>query len=61
MQKVIDNCELKHASLELIQTLFRQMYQYAEANNLCDKNYAQFVRIDQEETTNTAYHLLIPN
>ena len=49
MQKVIDNCELKHASLELIQTLFRQMYQYAEANNLCDKNYAQFVRIDQED------------
>ena len=48
-QKVIDNCELKHASLELIQTLFRQMYQYAEANNLCDKNYAQFVRIDQED------------
>ena len=49
MQKVIDNCALKHASLELIQTLFRQMYQYAEANNLCDKNYAQFVRIDQED------------
>ncbi len=49
MQKVIDNCELKHASLELILTLFRQMYQYAEANNLCDKNYAQFVRIDQED------------
>ena len=49
MQQVIDDCDLKYASLELIQTLFRQMYQYAEANNLCEKNYAQFVRIDQDD------------
>ena len=49
LQSVIDNCTLKHSSLELIVTLFHQMYKYAESNDLCDKDYSRFVMIDKEE------------
>ena len=46
LQHVIDNCTLKHSSLELIRNLFSQMYDFAGANDLADKNYAQFVKIN---------------
>ena len=49
LQEVIDNCPLKHASLELIITLYHQMYAYAGANNLVDKDYSKFVKINQED------------
>lgn len=49
LQEVLDNCELKYSSLELILTLFRQMYVFAEANNLSDKNYAKFISIDKDD------------
>lgn len=49
LQDVIDACELKHASIELIVVLYKQMYLYAEANNITDKNYAKFVRINKED------------
>lgn len=45
LQKVIDECPLKHSSLELIVILFHQMYAYAEANDLIDKDYSKFVKI----------------
>lgn len=49
LQEVVDNCKLKYASLELIVTLFKQMYRYAEPRNLCDKNYAEYVQIKIED------------
>lgn len=49
LQSVIDKCPLKHASLELIHVLFRQMYDYAIPNNICDRNYAQYVRIEKPD------------
>lgn len=49
LQGVVDNCKLKHSSLELIVTLFKQMYRYAEPRNLCDKNYAEYVQIKIED------------
>lgn len=49
LQAVIDDCPLKHASIELILTLFHQMYRYAMKNNLVDRNYSEFVEIYQEE------------
>lgn len=49
LQGVVDNCKLKYASLELIVTLFKQMYRYAEPRNLCDKNYAEYVQIKTED------------
>ena len=40
LQRVIDECSLKHASKELICSLFTQMYRYALANDITNKNYA---------------------
>lgn len=49
LQDVIDKCPLKHSSLELIRTLFKQMYDFAIKNDLCDKNYSDFVKINRPE------------
>lgn len=49
LQKVIDACPLKHSSLELIVSLFKQMYAYGEIYELCDKNYAAHVKINKPD------------
>lgn len=46
LQNVIDACTLKHASLELIVTLFKQMYKFARENDITDKDYSEFVKIN---------------
>lgn len=46
LQKVLDDCPLKHSSLELIVSLFHQMYQYAESSDLVEKDYSKFVKIN---------------
>ncbi len=46
LQNIIDNCTLKHASLELIVTLFKQMYKFARENDITDKDYSEFVKIN---------------
>lgn len=45
LQDVVDNCPLKHASKELIVSLFHQMYAYADMFDLCDKDYSTHIRI----------------
>lgn len=49
LQGVVDNCELSHASLELIVSLFHQMYSYAEIYELVDKDYSKHVKIKKED------------
>lgn len=49
LQAVVDNCNLKHSSLELIVSLLKQMYDYADIYELCDKNYAAHVKINRED------------
>ncbi|GFI44357.1 hypothetical protein IMSAGC018_02038 [Lachnospiraceae bacterium] len=49
LQEVVDNCQKKHSSLELIIVLFHQMYAYAEANDLVDKDYSKFVKINKTD------------
>lgn len=49
LQEVVDNCPKKHSSLELIIVLFHQMYAYAEANDLVDKDYSKFVKINKTD------------
>lgn len=49
LQKIIDDCPLKHSSLELITNLFRQMYAYAIKNNITDKDYAKYVTINIDD------------
>lgn len=46
LQEVVDECPLKHASLELIVSLFKGMYAFALQNDITDKNYAQYVTIN---------------
>lgn len=49
LQSVVDNCTLKHASLELIVSLFHQMYAYADIYELCDKDYSAHVKITKDD------------
>ncbi len=46
LQDVIDNCEKKHAAKEHIKNLFKQMWDYAYSHDLCDKQYADHLRIN---------------
>lgn len=49
LQSVVDNCPKKHSSLELIVSLFHQMYAYAEKYELCEKDYSVHVKIKRED------------
>ena len=49
LQNVIDTTKLKHSSLELIVSLYHQMYSYAIANNICQTDYSAFVKIKIED------------
>lgn len=49
LQAVIDNCPRKHATLELILSLFHQMYQYAIAYEIVDKDCSTALRINVPE------------
>ena len=49
LQAVLDGCTLKKASLELIVTLFRQMYKYAMPRELCEKDYSAYLRLPDAE------------
>lgn len=46
LQEIVDTCPLKHSSLELIVSLFKGMYAYAIQNDIVEKDYSQFVRIN---------------
>lgn len=46
LQSVIDNCPLKHSSLELIVCLFKGMYKFARENDIITKDYSEFVTIN---------------
>ena len=46
LQNIVDSCPLKHSILELIVTLFKQMYKFAKENDITDKDYSEFVRIN---------------
>lgn len=68
LQAVVDNCPLKHSSIELIIILYHQMYRYARKNNLCDKDYSEFVentKADDDEHgvpfTDQELHILWEN
>lgn len=48
-QKVLDDCPLKHASIELIQNLFKQLGKYALKYDIVEKDYAALTTINQED------------
>lgn len=47
-QKVVDDLPLKHASKELLVSLFKQMGKFALAHDIVIKDYAQFVSVNTE-------------
>ena len=49
LQKNLDACPLKYASLECILTLYRSMYSYALSHDLCTINYSASVKINIED------------
>lgn len=49
LQSVIDSCPLKHSSLELIVSLFHQMYAFAIREGVTDKDVSKYVRINISE------------
>lgn len=51
MQDVLDQCSLGYSSLCNLKKLFCQMYRYAMENDIVEKNYAQFVSIQQKDDT----------
>ncbi|MCH5272892.1 MAG: integrase [Lachnospiraceae bacterium] len=48
MQEVLDNCTLGYSSVCNLKKLFGQMYRFALENDIAEKDYAQFVTINQE-------------
>lgn len=49
LQDNLDACTLKHASLEHIKNLYRQMYKYADGQGWCDKDYSQYIKIKKAD------------
>lgn len=49
LQEVINKCELKHSSIELMMSLLHQMYKYALKYEIVDKDYSQFLYMPKEE------------
>ena len=47
MQKLLDDCPLKSASVENMLSLLRQMYKYAELRDMVDKDYSKFLKINR--------------
>ena len=49
LQKLLDECPLKKASLQTISLLLKQMWRYGELHELCDKNYASYIKIRKDD------------
>ena len=49
LQKVIDDCTLRYASLETIVSLYHQMYAFADREGLAEKDYSANVKINIED------------
>lgn len=45
LQAVIDGCGKNYPTLRKLRVLFNQLYKYAMENDLCDKDYSQYVDI----------------
>ena len=45
LQAVVDKCGKNYPTLRKLKVLFNQMYKYAQENDVCEKDYSQFVDI----------------
>jgi integrase len=51
MDKAISNCNLGHGSLRKMKILYQQLYEYAMANDIVNKDYSEYVKLG-ENTSN---------
>lgn len=47
LQQVVDTCEKNYPSLKKLKILFALLYKYALENDICNKDYSQYVDIHQ--------------
>ena len=52
LQKLIDNCGKHYPMLKKIKLLFSQMYEYAMKNDICNKDYSEFVDLAKHQSDN---------
>lgn len=52
LQEVIDHCDKNYPTLKKIKILFTALYKYALENDICSKNYAQYIDIYQYKDKN---------
>ncbi len=52
LQKLIDSCGKHYPMLKKIKLLFSQMYEYAMKNDICNKDYAEFVNVLKHQDDN---------
>lgn len=52
MQGVIDNCGKNYPTLRKLKALFSQLYKFAMQNDLCGKDYAKYIDINQYQDKN---------
>ncbi len=52
LQTIIDTCGKNYPSLVFLKTLFNQMYIYAIKNEICGKNYAEYVDVLKHKNKN---------
>ena len=49
LQKVVDDCALKHSSKSSIVLLIKQMFKYAMITEIVDKDYSQYVAVKEKD------------
>ena len=49
LQAVVDACPLKHGSLEMMVLVIKQMYKYAMAHELCDRDFGEHVAVKKPD------------
>lgn len=49
LQSIIDDCPLKHASVEMMVHVLKQVYKYADAHELVDRDISKFIKIKRPD------------
>ena len=52
LQEVVDTCGKNYPTLRKLKVLFSQLYSYAMQNDICDKDYSDYVNIAKHKNRN---------
>ncbi len=56
LQKVVDNCNKQYPTLRKLKVLFNQLYRFAMENDVCGKDYSQYVDITKHKSKTEEKH-----